>query len=171
MQVFSKICPKFMKELRIYIDRLKTGQTETISNDISSDFLEIDEQDLVFDKTLQIKAQAYLANDYLIIQFTFHIIAFIPCSICNKMTKTILNLDNTCFSIALSEIKGAIFDFTDELRSTILHLVPSFSECNQGNCPYRSFLKKYLKSPAKDGPSVKKDVYFPFAEDNFFIEL
>jgi hypothetical protein len=160
-----------MKELHIYIDRLKTGQTEKISEDISSDFLEIDEQDLVFDKTLKIKADAYLANDHLIIQFALNSIAFVPCSICNSLTKIVLNLDNTCFSIALSEIKGAVFDFTDELRSTILNLVPCFSECNQGNCPDRSLLNKYLKSPAKDEPSTAKEVYFPFAKDNFFIEL
>ncbi|QZA59122.1 hypothetical protein [Candidatus Rhabdochlamydia porcellionis] len=160
-----------MKELHIYIDRLKTGQIDKISESISSDFLEIDEQDLVFDKIFKIEAEAYLANDHLIIQFTLNISAFIPCSICNKMTENFLKLDNTCFSIALSEIKGAIFDFTDEIRSTILNLVPSFSECNQGNCPDRSIIKKYLNSPVKDGSSKTKNVYFPFAEDNFFIEL
>lgn len=160
-----------MKELHIYIDRLKTGQKEKISENISSDFLEIDEQDLAFNKVFKIEAEAYLANDHLIIRFTLNISAFIPCSICNKMTENILKLDNTCFSIALSEIKGAVFDFTDEIRSTILNLVPSFSECNQGNCPDRSILKKYLTPPVKDGSSKTKDVYFPFAEDNFFIEL
>lgn len=160
-----------MKELHIYIDRLKTGQIEKISETLSSDFLEIDEQDLVFDKTLKIEAEAYLANDHVIIQFALNITAFIPCSICNTMTKIALNIDNTCFSIALSDIKSSIFDFTDELRATILNLVPSFTECNQNNCPDRSILKKYLKSPVKDGNSTKKDVYFPFGEDNFFIEL
>lgn len=160
-----------MKELHIYIDRLKTGQIEKISESISSDFLEIEEQDLVFDKTFKIEAEAYLANDHVIIQFTLKISAFIPCSICNKMTENFLKLDNTYFSIALSEIKGAVFDFTDEIRSTILSLVPSFSECNQGNCPDRSKLKKYLDPSAKNGSSKAKDVYFPFAEDNFFIEL
>lgn len=160
-----------MKELHIYIDRLKTGQTEKISESLSSDFLEIDEQDLAFDKIFKIEAEVYLANDHVIIQFTLNISAFIPCSICNKMTENFLKLDNTCFSIALSEIKGAVFDFTDEIRSTILNLVPSFSECNQGNCPDRSIIKKYLKPPVKDGSSKIKDVYFPFAEDNFFIEL
>lgn len=160
-----------MKELHVYIDRLKTGQTERISESISSDFLEIDEQDLTFDKIFKIEAEAYLANDHLIIRFTLDINAFIPCSICNAMTKNSLKLDSTCFSIALSEIKGTVFDFTDEIRSTILNLTPSFSECNQGNCPDRPFLKKYLKSPTKDGSSKTKDVYFPFAGDNFFIEL
>jgi len=160
-----------MKELHIYIDRLKTGQIQKISENISSDFLEIDEQDLAFNKVFKIEAEAYLANDHLIIRFTLNISAFIPCSICNKMTENILKLDNICFSIALSEIKGVVFDFTDEIRSTILNLVPSFCECNQGNCPDRSILKKYLTSPVKDGSSKTKDVYFPFAEDNFFIEL
>ena len=157
-----------MKELHIYIDRLKSGQTEKISESLSSDFLEIDEPDLAFDKIFKVEAEAYLANDHLIIQFTLNISALIPCSICNVMTKNILKLDNTCFSIALSEIKGAVFDFTDEIRSTILNSVPSFSECNQGNCPDRPTLKKYLKPPVKD---AAKDVYFPFAGDNFFIEL
>ncbi|KAG6559217.1 hypothetical protein RHABOEDO_000587 [Candidatus Rhabdochlamydia oedothoracis] len=160
-----------MKELHIYIDRLKKGQTEKISESISSDFLEIEEQDLVFDKIFKIDAEAYLANDHLMMQFTLNISVFIPCSICNKMTENSLKLNNTCFSIALSEIKGAVFDFTDEIRSTILNLVPAFCECNQGNCPDRPALKKYLKTPVKDGPSKTKDVYFPFAEDNFFIEL
>ena len=160
-----------MKELHIYIDRLKTGQTEKISETLSSDFLEIDERDLAFDKALKIEAEAYLANDYLIIQFALNVTAFMPCSICNAMTKIALNIDNTCFSIALSEIKSAVFDFTDELRVTILNLVPSFTECNQNNCPERPVLKKYLKSSKKDENGAKKDVYFPFGEDNFFIEL
>lgn len=161
-----------MKELHVYIDRLKSGQIEKISETISSNFLEIDEEDLVFDKTLKIEAKAYLANDHLIIEFSVDATAFIPCSICNMMTKNVLNLENLCFSIELSKTKSAIFDFTDELRSTILNAVPSFTECNQGNCPSRSILKKYLtKSSVKDGNNTKKDVYFPFGEDNFFIEL
>lgn len=160
-----------MKELHIYIDRLKAGQIGKISESISSNFLEIDEEDLIFDKTVEIKAKAYLANDHLIVQFSVHATVSIPCSICNMMTKNILSLENLCFSLGLSEVKSAIFDFTDELRATILNAVPSFAECNQGNCPDRAFLKKYLKPPVEDGNSVKKDVYFPFEGDNFFIEL
>ncbi|MDR2539128.1 MAG: hypothetical protein LBC45_00645 [Chlamydiales bacterium] len=161
-----------MKELHIYINRLKTGQIEKISGSFSSDFLEIDEQELFFDKSFKIEAEAYLANDHLMIRFRLSISTFIPCSICNKMTENVLKLDNVCFSIALSEIKNAVFDFTDEIRSTILSLVPSFSECNQGNCPDRFELKKYLSNPpTKNGFSKTKDVYFPFSEGNFFIEL
>jgi cytochrome oxidase Cu insertion factor (SCO1/SenC/PrrC family) len=73
-----------------------------------------------------------------------------------------IEIDNFYHSEPLSEIKGAIYNFKDLLRETILLEVPSFAEC-EGNCPRRQEVSKYLKEPSDDQQD-SEDGYQPFAD-------
>ena len=151
-----------MDSLKVYIDRLKHGQTLKIEETFPPDFLEIDDDDLVFKDPVHLHGEAYLSNDHLIIHLNIATTAFFPCSICNAPVQIPISLKNVYLTQPLAEIKGAIYDITNEVRESILLQAPLFAECNQGSCPERDNLKKFLKSDPNT--SSHPQVHFPFTD-------
>ncbi len=149
-----------MESLKIYIDRLKGGQTLKIDEAFSPDFLDIDEEDLLFEDTVCLKGEAYLADEHLIIHLHVETQAYLPCNICNDPVHIPIVIKNAYLSEPLEEIKGAIFDMTSEIRESILLQTPLFTECHHGKCPERENLKKFLKRPQKES---RNDIQYPFA--------
>ena len=149
-----------MDNLKIYIDRLKEGQVVRIDESLPPDFLEIDEEDLIFEDPIQVKGQAYLADDHLITCLDMETVAYLPCNICNDDVKIPIAVKNATLTQPLSEIDGAIYDLADEVRESLLLQTPLFAECSEGNCPERESLKKFL------GESEPKTdvIHFPFAD-------
>jgi uncharacterized metal-binding protein YceD (DUF177 family) len=150
-----------MENLKIYIDRLKGGQTFKIDETLSPEFLDINEEDLLFERPVRLKGEAYLANEHLIIHLHVETQASLPCSICNDPVHIPVVIKNIYLSEPLVEIKGAIFDMTNEIRESILLQVPLFTECHNGKCPERENLKQFLKHTQKE--SKNDIVHFPFA--------
>ncbi|NDD57653.1 MAG: hypothetical protein EBZ47_00150 [Chlamydiae bacterium] len=151
-------------ELKIFVDRLKDGQEEKISAEIPSDFLAIDESELHLTSPVFIKGNAYLASDHLILKLDVKTKISIPCSVCNQPTEVSIHLPDFYHTEPIQDISGSVLDFTDLVREDILLLVPQFVECNQGKCPERGEIKKYLK-PTENGQShtAKEHVHFPFS--------
>jgi hypothetical protein len=143
-------------EFKIYVDRLKDGDPQKIEGVFEPRILEIDEQDLQFHKPIHIASEAYTTDEDLIIRVTAWTHATMPCAICNEPTETRLSCADFYVIEPLSEIKGAVYDFTDALREGLLTEIPPKIECNQGSCPSRPVLEKYLRkdeetsSPFKD---------------------
>ncbi len=155
--------PKKMENLKIYIDQLKGGDAHRFNETLSPDFLDIHDEELLFKEPVAIEGEAYLADEHLIIHLTIHTSACLPCSICNDSVHTPLNIKNIYLTEPLSEIKGAIYDLSDQIRETVLLQTPLFTECSNGKCPERANLKKFLKPEEK--PSAVSDiVHFPFAD-------
>jgi uncharacterized metal-binding protein YceD (DUF177 family) len=154
-----------MENLKIYIDRLKNGQTQKIEESLSPEFLEIDEEDLVFDDPIILHGEAYIANEDLVIQLNIDTFVYLPCSICNDAVHTPITIKNIYLTRLLSEIPSAIFDLTEEIRESILLQTPLFAECNQGRCPERENIRKFLKNE-QDIPEIgdKPHYNFPFAD-------
>ena len=151
-----------MENLKIYIDRLKGGQTLKIDETLSSNFLDIHEQDLLFEGPVRLKGEAYLANEHLIIHLNIETTATLPCSVCNDPVHIPIVIKNIYLTESLSKIKGATFDMTDEVRESILLQTPLFTECHQGKCPEREKLKKFLNAQQKQ--SNDDIAHFPFAD-------
>jgi len=151
-----------MESLKIYIDRLKGGQSLTIDETLTSDFLDIDEEDLLFENPVRLKGEAYLANEHLIIHLDIETIASLPCSICNHPVRLPIVMKNIYLTEPLAEIKRAIFDITSEVRESILLQTPLFTECHNGKCPERESLKKFLNPLQKK--SNDDIIHFPFAD-------
>jgi len=148
---------------KIYVDRLQNGEVEQISERISPDFLELAERDLRFEKDIALGAEAYLAEDTLILHLNIEAIAEMPCAICNRMTNEPIRLKGLYHTVPLASIKSAVYDYRDSLREAILLEVPAVAECHEGSCPERKEIGKYFRSPSK-----KEDEYHPF--ENLEIE-
>jgi uncharacterized metal-binding protein YceD (DUF177 family) len=134
-----------IQPFKIYIDRLRGGHEEKISETIPPDFLEIHEKDLVFSKPVVISGESYLSGDHLVIKLKIETEASIPCTICNEPTPFPIVLNHFYLTVALDEIKTHVFDCTQEIREAILLQVPPFIECHEGQCPEREVISKYLK--------------------------
>ena len=152
-------------EFKIYIDQLRNGHDSTIDENLSPAFLDIHEQDLAFEKNVKLDGKAYLADQELILHWDVQTEALVACSICNEKVPVEIHVKNFYYAEPVSEIKTAIFNFKDLLRSTILIEVPKFIECNEGNCPKRQDFKKYLKGKPASQLNVNEDEgYQPFAD-------
>jgi uncharacterized metal-binding protein YceD (DUF177 family) len=152
-----------MEKLKIYIDRLKNSQTLEIDETLPPDFLEIDEEELTFEEPVRLHGEAYLANDHLVLHLNIETSAYLPCSICNDSVHTPIAIKNIYLTEPLEEIKGSIFDMTEEVRETVLLQTPLFTECHNGKCPDREVLNKFLKPGENDKPGTD-NVHFPFSD-------
>jgi uncharacterized metal-binding protein YceD (DUF177 family) len=144
---------------KIYVDRLRDGQQATISEQLSPKFLDVSEEELTFKEPVSIEGEAYIAGDSLIIHLAISTNCTLPCSICNKPVEVPISIEEFYHAEPMEDIKSGIFNFCDILREAIIIEVPPFTECNDGNCPSRKELKKYLKQEqsADEG-------YHPFAD-------
>lgn len=145
----------------IHIDRLKDGKTLHIEEDVGSIFLGIDEEELKFQDKVEVKGEAYLADDHFVLKLKANTKCSMPCTICNEMTKLSLVVENFYFSLPLVELSGPIFDFAEPLREALLLELPLYLECQDGKCPERENIKVYLKKkPTSDDTS---STHFPFS--------
>ncbi len=151
-----------MDNLKVYIDRLKGGTTQKIAETLPPDFLDIKEEELIFKDPVRVRGEVYLADDYLVIQLNVETTAQLPCAICNEIISFPVVIKNANITLPLSEINSAIIDLSEKIRETILLQIPLFTECNNGKCPERENIKKFLKTEEK--PSDPEDVtHFPFS--------
>lgn len=145
---------------KIWIDRLKNGQTQKIVESLPPSFLDVEEEELQFRAPVQVKGEAYLTEDELILHLNASTAAQMPCAICNKMIDTPLKIENFYHAQPISEIPDAIFDFREALREALLIELPQYIECGGGKCPERCMLKPYMRGENRKD----KTTYFPFSD-------
>jgi len=155
-----------MEKFKIYIDRLKNGHVEKFKETVGPEFLEINEKELCFPQDIQVTGEAYLADDHLVAHFSIKTSATLPCSICNEPVHIPIDIQNAYSTVPLEEVRSAIYDLSNEIREATLLQAPLFAECNNGKCPERDQIKKFLHedSNAKDSPGQSPVVHFPFAD-------
>jgi uncharacterized metal-binding protein YceD (DUF177 family) len=146
-----------MSPFIILIDRLRGGQTQAINESLPPDVLGPNEPELVFAFPVQVKGEAYLTDDHLIIHLAARTKISMPCAICNKMIDQELKVDNFYHTEPLENIRSASFDFSEALREALLIELPRTVECNGGNCPDRDSIKPFLKES-------REETYHPFAD-------
>ncbi len=147
-------------QLKIYIARLNGGHVEKIEEEIDSNTLEINEENLTFSPQVHIKGKTYLAEDHLIVQLSISADATIPCPICNEPVTIPLSINNFCHTVHCSSIKSQVFEYGESIREAILLNTPEFTECHGGTCPERKKIKTYFKP--KTAPS--SNVQYPFSD-------
>ncbi len=152
-----------LEPFKIFIDRLKGGQTEKIDEVADPKFLDVDEKELSFPSKIEVKGEAYLTDDFLMIRLKVKAVALMPCAICNEMIKRELKVDNFIHAEPIEDIPSAVFDFGELLREALLLDLPQYIECNNGNCPERASITPFLRSQAR---AENKTTYFPFADMN-----
>lgn len=129
---------------RIYVHRLKDGVEEKILETLPPDFLEVCEAELAFPEPVILKGTATMTDSMVVLYFNIETVAVMPCAICNQECRVKIVIRNFCHTEKLSEIKGGVFDYRKVLREGILLELPYTAECNEGCCPERSTLAKYL---------------------------
>lgn len=151
------------EQLKIFVDRLRHGETETFEEVVTPEFLDLHEKDLQFKEPVHVNGQAYLAEEVLVLHIDVKATATIPCRICNEPTKAAVEVKGLYYTVPLEEIKGAVYDYHEALRETILIETPTVVECHQGKCPQRAVMKRFLKQESQDKGNMHNDDYRPFA--------
>lgn len=147
---------------KIFVDQLREGNTRTIQEVLPPDFMEIHEKELEFFKPIKVDGEAYLADQDLVIRLEAEATAVIPCNICGKPVEVVIKLAPFYHYVPIKEVKGAIFLFDQILREAILIDTPQFAECNDGNCPQRTEIARYLKEHNENNSD--EDGFRPFAD-------
>ena len=150
-------------EFKIFVDQLRDGHEKLIQESLSPKFMDVRENDLEFKKNIELNGTAYTADSELILNWNIEAEALVACAICNEKVPVAIQIDNFYHTEPLAEIKGAVFNFKDLLREIILLEVPAFAECNQGKCPKRQEVSKFIKEPTQD-QTDEEDGYHPFAD-------
>jgi len=145
--------------LKIYTEQFREGKREALEYVLPADILDIQEEGISFSSPIHLKGEVYATDEHLILQLSAHTEIQMPCSICNEMTFVSLTTEEIYHTIPFDEMQTTIFDFTDLVREEIIILIPQFVECNQGKCPTRTDISKFMKSKA-----VTPQNHFPFAD-------
>ncbi len=153
-------------QFKINVEQLHDGHEKVIHESLSPSFLEIDEPELVFKKSVLLDGIACVADTELVVRFDIETEALMACRICNELVPVKIAISSFYHSEPLSEIKTGIYDFKTLLRESILVEIPTFVECHEGKCPHRKEIAKYLK-PDSLQSKVAVDGYHPFADLNW----
>ncbi|HRW58399.1 MAG TPA: hypothetical protein P5048_02130 [Chlamydiales bacterium] len=145
--------------LKIYIDRLDLGKEEKINESVDPIIMDIDENDLKFENPIITTGKVYLANDHLIFHLNIETTASMRCSICNELQPVKISIKKAFLTKQLDEIKGKEYNYSLDVRELILLEIPTYFECNKGNCPKRKTIQKFLKTSSAE----QDNVYYPFA--------
>lgn len=151
---------------KIYVEQLRDGHVEKIDESIPSDFLGVQEKDLEFRDKVKVQGEAYLADDVLILHLNMESDAIIPCSICNKPVAYHVVILGLYHMEPLENIKAGIFYFNEIVREAILLETPRFTECENGQCPARKEISRYLKEPSASS-NEEAEGFKPFADFDF----
>lgn len=150
-------------EFKIYVDQLRDGDVEHISEAFSPAFLDISEKEVQFLQPVEVSGEAYLADDQLVLHLDIRTEVIVPCAICNEPVSLPLEIRNFYHMASSEEIKTGIYVYKEILREAILLETPSFAEC-EGKCPKRQEIQKYLKKEgASDGKLPPEEGHKPFA--------
>lgn len=152
------------EELKIYVDQLRGGKVEKIDRSFSSDFLDVHEDMLSFHDNVVVGGEAYVTNEDLVLHLDLATKGLISCSICNDPVDVDLKIQGYYFVEPLSNIKSGIYNMRDLIREVVLLEIPEFAECNEGNCPKRKEIGKYLKKPSSQQGGEDEHGFNPFTD-------
>ncbi len=122
---------------RIYVDRLRQGETQEITHCYEPNELELSTSPV----TVQIRA--YSTDDHLILHLDIETTAQIPCKICNDPINVPIKIENQTHVEPHENIRSRVYDFTPLVKENLILALPQFAEC-EGDCPERANLKDFL---------------------------
>lgn len=151
----------------IYIDRLKDGVVEIISESLSPEFLGLKEDDILFIGEISLSGEAYTADNEFIMHLNVEANVQLPCRICDDPVKVPIVLKGLYIIEPIETIKSGIFCFKDPLRESILLEAPHFVKCGGETCLKSKMFEKYLKTESETLKNQDDDYYRPFENLNF----
>lgn len=148
---------------KIYVEQLRKGQVEKLEESFSPDFVDVQEKELAFPEPIHLKGKAYLVDEELVLHIDVAFVVQLPCVICNQPVRQAIAIKGHYHHVPLEEVRGGIYNFREDLRELILLEVPHFLECEEGNCPERKVIAKYLKEPSSSSEE-EDEGYQPFRD-------
>lgn len=145
--IFATLIPlNFMDDdrFKIYVHRLKEGESEVISETFDPSFLQVDEKELKFEAPIEVNGTAYVSNNNFLLTMTVCTDVILPCVICNEQTKIALKAEQLVHDQTMEELKSGIFHMGEMIRQGLLLELPLTAECRDGKCPEREHLTKYF---------------------------
>lgn len=152
--------PKFP----IYIDRLKNGAVEAISEEIDPMILGLNDNEITCKDPIVVSGKAYLVEDFLIIHLKIKAKIYLKCALCSEVFPQELELDDVHEEESLDQLPQGIFDFSETIRQAIFLEVPFYPQCGGKECLNRKDYEKYLKKESKEGDKAldSDERYSPF---------
>ena len=136
-----------MKEhLNIYVERLRDGDTEEISETIAPGFMECQEKDMAFDKPVTLSGEAYVTDDWLIVSLNIQTEAKLTCALCNQPFTFAVDIKRMMHEEPFENIKGKTYDLLPLIRESILLEIPFYPQCGITKCLHRDEVEPYLKN-------------------------
>ncbi|MDN3505237.1 MAG: hypothetical protein P0S95_06665 [Rhabdochlamydiaceae bacterium] len=148
----------------IYVDRLKSGSEELISFSAAPTFMELTEDELLFNENIEVEGKAYLTEEHLILHLDISTKAIMPCKMCNEPKPYIVDIKGFYHTQDLDKIKSGQFSIADIVRDAILLDLPNYYECKLDSCEGRDIANKFLKSQEQAHEIDDPEVYHPFAD-------
>ena len=135
-----------MKDIvKVYVDRVRDGNTDEISEELPSSFMDVHEKDIRFEAPIFLTGEAYVTDDYLIVSLTIETEATLICSVCNEPFTFAISIHNMMHEEPLENIKEATFDILPLVRESILLEIPLYPQCGITSCNRREEIEPYLK--------------------------
>ncbi|MDB6080952.1 MAG: hypothetical protein JWO53_224 [Chlamydiia bacterium] len=133
--------------LTLYTDRLKSGgDIEEIDETIDPSCLGVQaSDDVTITAPITIYGQAYVVDEYLVLDLNITTEIKIPCAFCNDEFVLPIKLKHAVHEESLDEIKHGAFDAAAVVREMIYLEVPLYPQCGGSSCLRRSEVEKYLK--------------------------
>jgi uncharacterized metal-binding protein YceD (DUF177 family) len=131
--------------LCIYVDRLRHGARENIHDLLPPKMMEVEGDDIVCEEPIEVDIEAYSADGGIVLNVTAKTKIGMPCSVCNTTVPYDIHVRDYYHVLENHELKKAVFNAMPIVREAVLLELPSAVECNDGSCPERENMKKYLK--------------------------
>lgn len=132
-------------EFKIFVDRLQDGDEEAIQETFPPSFLGVHEAELSFTLPVVVTGTALRSKGTLTLHFTISTEATLPCAVCNRNMQLKICVHDFYHCEDLHNIRSGVFNFKELLREAILIEIPYTAECNEGSCPERETMAKYLR--------------------------
>lgn len=129
--------------LTIYIDRLREGVEAPLEAVVSVNAIDLGDADTTLIQDVHVHGVAYVADQHLIVRLSLETAFEKPCKICNEKVPLHLKASDMYWMRELGEISGAIVDGNTIVREFLIAEMPSFVECNNGNCLQREEVEKF----------------------------
>jgi uncharacterized metal-binding protein YceD (DUF177 family) len=137
------------QNLNIYIDRLREGNREVLTQTLSPSSIDLVDDELSFPEPIFLEGEANIAGKELVLHLSLSTEISLFCNICAQPLKKKLQLQALYHIVPLEEVTHAVYNCGHWIRETILLEAPRYAECEE-NCPERLVLKKYFSTGGSD---------------------
>jgi len=144
-----------MKEkLKLYIERIRED-SELIEEELDPSFIDIQEQDIRFEKPISVTGEAYVTDDWLIIRISIKTEGKLVCALCNEPFIFPIDIQDMVENEPLDQVTDGVYDLLPLIRDSILLSMPFYPQCGITECNNRTAIEPYLKkerSPEENSP-------------------